>query len=277
MPAVLQHRIEVALAKRGEPAVSIMDRPAIDTVPAWVADGRRHHDEQLPAEWREQLAERHQYIGARMRERGAALALERPAWTQDLGDVPAHPRRMFEWHHTAAEIDLLRAKYRIDPNETEAIPVKLRGNDVADRLQERVTALHKAAELTTATPLEESARQRYADQTVADLTAVRARLAERDPALRADAGPSRPPSRLQRDEETRAPLKYVRRPDGSTSDRPFASAEEERDAARSNDQSLKRREADRRQREQQVRDQQQRSAQEQRELEIGRHGDGRER
>ncbi|WP_051596475.1 ATP-dependent DNA helicase [Curtobacterium sp. UNCCL17] len=171
VPAVLHWRIEKALEGIDQPVVRVVDREPVDGVPAWIADGRRHQDELLPAEWRDHLAERHHYIGVRLKERGAALALEQPAWTQDLGRLPSEPWRMFDWHRTAAEVDVLRTKYRIDPSEPQAIPDKLRGNPVADHLQERVTALHKAAALSTAPEVTASTREHYATR-AAEQTAV---------------------------------------------------------------------------------------------------------
>jgi conjugative relaxase-like TrwC/TraI family protein len=162
VPAVLHWRIEKALEDIDQPVVRVVDREPVDGVPAWIADGRRHQDELLPAEWRDHLAERHHYIGVRLKERGAVLALEQPAWTQDLGRLPSEPWRMFDWHRTAAEVDVLRTKYRIDPSEPQAVPDTLRGNPVADHLQERVTALHKAAALSTAPEVTVATREHYA-------------------------------------------------------------------------------------------------------------------
>jgi conjugative relaxase-like TrwC/TraI family protein len=176
VPAVLHWRIEQALAGIGQPTVLLVDREPVDGVPAWIADGRRHQDELLPAEWRDHLAERHHYIGIRLRERGADLALEQPAWTQYLGRLPSEPWQMFDWHRTAAEVDVLRTKYRIDPSEPQAIPDKLRGNPVADRLQERVTALHKAAALSTAPEVAESTREHYAAHAAEQSAAARMAL-----------------------------------------------------------------------------------------------------
>jgi conjugative relaxase-like TrwC/TraI family protein len=176
VPAVLHWRIEQALEGIGQPTVLLVDREPVDGVPAWIADGRRHQDELLPAEWRDHLAERHHYIGIRLRERGADLALEQPAWTQDLGRLPSEPWRMFDWHRTAAEVDVLRTKYRIDPSEPQAIPDKLRGNPVADRLQERVTALHKVAVLSTAPEVAESTREHYAAHAAEQSAAARTAL-----------------------------------------------------------------------------------------------------
>jgi hypothetical protein len=130
----------------------------------------------LPAEWRDHLAERHHHIGIRLRERDADLALEQPTWTHDLGRLPSEPWRMFEWHHTAAEVDVVRTKYRIDPSEPQAIPDKLHGNPVADRLQERVTALHKAAALSTAPEAAESTQEHYAAQAAEQTAAARTAL-----------------------------------------------------------------------------------------------------
>jgi len=177
VPTVLHWRIEKALEGIDQPVVRVIDREPVDGVPAWIADGRRHQDELLPAEWRDHLEERHHYIGVRLKERGAALALEQPAWTQDLGRLPSEPWRMFDWHRTAAEVDVLRTKYRIDPSEPQAIPDKLRGNPIADSLQERVTALHKAAALSTAPEVSVSTREQYAthaaERSAAERTALR--------------------------------------------------------------------------------------------------------
>ncbi|MCY1692872.1 ATP-dependent DNA helicase [Curtobacterium sp. SL109] len=176
VPAVLHWRIEKALEGIGQPTVRVVDREPVDGVPAWIADGRRHQDELLPVEWRDHLAERHHYIGVRLKERGATLALEQPAWTQDLGRLPSEPWRMFDWHRTAAEVDVLRTKYRIDPSEPQAIPDKLRGNPVADHLQERVTALHKAAALSTAPEVTASTREHYAASAAESSAAARTAL-----------------------------------------------------------------------------------------------------
>ncbi|WP_228514577.1 MobF family relaxase [Frondihabitans sp. VKM Ac-2883] len=190
VPAVVHWRIEKALEGIDQPVVLTIDREPVDGVPAWIADGRRHQDELLPAEWRDHLAERHHYIGVRLRESGAALALEQPAWTQDLGRLPSEPWRMFDWHRTAAEVDVLRTKYRVDPSELQAIPDKLRGNPVADRLQERVTALHKAASLSTAPPVTDAQREFYAAhaagvaaETRTALVAAATAVAEHAPAV----------------------------------------------------------------------------------------------
>ena len=176
VPAVLHWRIEKALEGIDQPVVRVIDREPVDGVPAWIADGRRHQDELLPAEWRDHLEERHHYIGVRLKERGAALALEQPSWTQDLGRLPSEPWRMFDWHRTAAEVDVLRTKYRIDPSEPQAIPDKLRGNPIADSLQERVTALHKAAALSTAPAVSVSTREHYAAHAAERSTAERTAL-----------------------------------------------------------------------------------------------------
>ncbi|AMM22898.1 hypothetical protein AX769_22460 (plasmid) [Frondihabitans sp. PAMC 28766] len=176
VPAVLSWRIEQAMEGVEAPVVNVMDRADIDGVPVWVADGRHHQDPLIPTAWREHLAERHHYIGARLAERGATLAVEQPDWTAALGAVPSDPVRMFAWHKLAAEVDVFRGKYRVDPADTQAVPEKLRGNQVADRLQSRVIALHKAAALTTAEPLPEPVRARYADRATAVAIAARAAL-----------------------------------------------------------------------------------------------------
>jgi hypothetical protein len=176
VPAVLHWRIEQALEGIGQPSVLVVDREPVDGVPAWIADGRRHQDELLPVQWRDHLAERHYYIGVRLRERGADLAVEQPTWRQDLGRLPSEPWRMFDWHRTAAEVDVLRTKYRIDLSEPQAIPDKLRGNPVADQLRERVAALHKAAALSTAPEMTESTRQHYAASAAERSAATRSAL-----------------------------------------------------------------------------------------------------
>ncbi|WP_080939401.1 AAA family ATPase [Clavibacter michiganensis] len=176
VPAVLSWRIERALEKIDAPRRSVMDLPDVDGVAAWIADARLQDNDLVPEDWREHLQERHHYIGVRLKERGATLAAERPAWTDSLGAVPSHPKRMVAWHQLAAEVDVLRAKYRIDPAEPQAIPATLRGNEIADRLQKRVTAMHKASLLLTAAPIALDARQRYAAHFTARVGAVRATL-----------------------------------------------------------------------------------------------------
>lgn len=83
---------------------------------------------------------------------------------------------MFDWHRTAAEVDVLSTRYRIDPSEPQAIPDKLRGHPVADHLQERVTALHKAAALSTAPEVTESTREHYAASAAERSAAARSGL-----------------------------------------------------------------------------------------------------
>jgi hypothetical protein len=185
VPAVLSWRIERALADTNQVPVGVIDRPAVNGVPAWIADARQQQSPLLPDAWREHLQERHAYIGVRLQHRGAALALERPAWTQQLGEVPSDPQRMFAWHRVAAEVDVLRTRYRIDPADPAAVPERLRGTPIADRLQERVTALQKAAALTTAPPAAEHTRAHYVDRATERVAAhVAARTA---PTQRTDA------------------------------------------------------------------------------------------
>ncbi|QIS43578.1 relaxase domain-containing protein (plasmid) [Clavibacter capsici] len=176
VPAVLSWRIERALEKIDAPRRSVMDLPDVDGVAAWIADARLQDNDLVPEDWREHLQERHHYIGVRLKERGATLAAERPAWTDALGAVPSHPKRMVAWHQLAAEVDVLRAKYRVDPTEPVAIPTTLRGNEIADRLQQRVTAMHKAFPLLSAEPIALDTRQRYAAHFTNRVDAVRATL-----------------------------------------------------------------------------------------------------
>ncbi|MEJ1834096.1 MobF family relaxase [Clavibacter michiganensis] len=178
VPAVLSWRIERALEKIDAPRRSVTDLPDVDGVAAWIADARLQDNDLVPEDWREHLHERHHYIGVRLKERGAALAAERPAWTDALGAVPSHPTRMFAWHQLAAEVDVLRAKYRVDPAEPMAIPATLRGNEIADRLQKRVTAMHKASLLLTAEPIALDTRQRYAAHFTGRVDDARATLAK---------------------------------------------------------------------------------------------------
>ena len=41
---------------------------------------------------------------------------------QGLGDVPAESTRRQEWVRLAAEVDVFRDRYQVDPTETQAIP-----------------------------------------------------------------------------------------------------------------------------------------------------------
>lgn len=173
VPAVLSWRIDRALKRGDVTAVPVTERPTIDGVPAWIADASAHDRAHLPSAWADHLRERHAYIGARLREHGAALALEPPAWAKDLGPVPSKPQRLFAWQKLAAEIDVFRQRYRISDTEQEAIPDRLRGREIADHLAARVTATHKAAALTTALEASEGLRALIADSTTQRAAAAR--------------------------------------------------------------------------------------------------------
>jgi conjugative relaxase-like TrwC/TraI family protein len=160
-PAVLASRVDADVRAYTD---VFPPAPLEEAVPTWIVDrapvDSRHTD---PA-WRAHLAERYDYLAARLEERGDALAVKPPAWAQDLGAVPEDARRA-DWTRLAAEIDLFRRRYAIVETETEpdAVPVDYRDKTLGAELQSRVTALHKSTvlrERAAATPLTLSERLR---------------------------------------------------------------------------------------------------------------------
>ena len=162
-PAVLASRVDADVRTYID---AFPPAPREDGVPTWIADrapvDSRHTD---PA-WRAHLAERYDYLTARLEERGEALATEPPAWAQGIGAVPEDERRA-DWTRLAAEVDLFRRRYGIDETEPDAVPVGYRDKALGAELQSRVTALHTstvlrgraaAAPLTLADRLREQKR-----------------------------------------------------------------------------------------------------------------------
>lgn len=130
--------------------------------PAPVADGRRVSedlaptplitDQQVPAQYREQLERLRTRLEERVMVRGAELAENRPEWTTALGPVPARPAKAAEWHRVAAEVEAYRNRYNVPAHETALIPQAHQQDPVAAALVARATALHKHSALTTAAP-----------------------------------------------------------------------------------------------------------------------------
>jgi conjugative relaxase-like TrwC/TraI family protein len=135
---------------------------AAPAVPAWIADRRSIDSEYTAPEWREHLAERYEYLHTRLEERGATIAAEQPEWARELGEVPADTDRRRQWTELAAEVDVFRTQYRIDPQETAAVPVGYRQRPVGADLAERVTAMHKSQVLSSRPAATEDDRQRAA-------------------------------------------------------------------------------------------------------------------
>lgn len=144
--AVLSWRIENHLA-------TLIETGAIPPEPEpglgisrfdWVADRTLETSPDVPDNWKIALATRADYIlNQRMPERGAKLAIEQPAWTTQLGDLPADPDRLISWMELAAEIDLFRSKYNVAPDEPTAVPAELRGSPLGQNFATRTVALHK--------------------------------------------------------------------------------------------------------------------------------------
>ncbi|TFC92997.1 MULTISPECIES: MobF family relaxase [Cryobacterium] len=137
------------------------DKPAA-AVPEWIADRRAIDSEHTAPEWREHLAERYDYLHTRLEERGATIAAEQPEWASELGEVPADTDRRQQWTELAAEVDVFRTQYRIDPQETAAVPADYRQRPVGADLAERVTAMHKSQVLSSRPAATEDDRQRAA-------------------------------------------------------------------------------------------------------------------
>jgi conjugative relaxase-like TrwC/TraI family protein len=119
-------------------------------VPAWIADRRAIDSPHTEPAWREHLSERYEYLATRIQERGASVAAEQPVWAEQLGDMPVDAPRRQEWVQLAAEVDVFRTQYRIDPTEQTAVPVEYRERAVGAQLAARVDALQQSAQKDTA-------------------------------------------------------------------------------------------------------------------------------
>jgi conjugative relaxase-like TrwC/TraI family protein len=138
------------------------EEKAAPAVPAWIAPRHSIDSEHTAPEWREHLAERYEYLHTRLEERGTTIAAEQPVWASELGEVPADTDRRQAWTELAAEVDVFRTQYRIDPTETAAVPADFRQRPVGADLAERVTAMHKSQVLSSRPAATEDDRQRSA-------------------------------------------------------------------------------------------------------------------
>ncbi|TFD24831.1 hypothetical protein E3T32_04510 [Cryobacterium sp. TMT2-23] len=139
--AVLSHRMERRIETAPvDQASAVGERPA---VPAWIADRRVLDAAGTDPAWHDHLAERYEYLAVRLEERGTAIAVEQPDWAQQLGDVPAESNSRQEWVRLAAEVDVFRDRYKVDPSQTAAIPVAYRERGVGAELAARVTELQE--------------------------------------------------------------------------------------------------------------------------------------
>lgn len=148
---VTSYRIENKLEELESNGAIEPVNPGADTgLFEWAVDRHTAASEDLPEAWRDHLTDRATDIDDRMTLRGAALVIERPEWTQQLGDVPADPGRHQEWMRLAAEVELFRDTFGIPPEEPTAIPERFRDAPLGNTLAERVTALHKSTALRAA-------------------------------------------------------------------------------------------------------------------------------
>ncbi|WP_426624526.1 MobF family relaxase [Leifsonia sp. McL0607] len=162
----------------------------------WAVDRAAQNDPQLPEEWRTQLAERAAYIDQRMTLRGAELVAERPDWSRALGPVPANPARQKRWMRLAAEIELFRTRYKVDPSTPEPVPAALREGELGRTLTARVTAMHKSSAISRARG---NTRTLDADQHLQRIKKLSARIEKQRPIAAAEHAVNRlDPDRVAR-------------------------------------------------------------------------------
>ena len=153
----MERRLEVAPADQALGAA-----PEPPAVPTWIADRRALDAGGADPAWRDHLAERYEYLAVRLEERGTAIAAEQPAWAKELGDVPAEGTRRQEWVRLAAEVDVFRDRYKIDPAQTQAIPEAYRERSVGAELADRMAALQNTQTQDTQPSSSETGRQKPA-------------------------------------------------------------------------------------------------------------------
>lgn len=80
-----------------------------DGLPRWLAPDRGMNDPALPGAWRQHLTQRRRLITSRVRADGRTLAANTPAWTRELGPLPASDSaERAQWEATAGEIHAWR-------------------------------------------------------------------------------------------------------------------------------------------------------------------------
>lgn len=122
---------------------------APDRVPEWLAPSRALNDRHLPADWRKEIQTRRELLAQRFEERGHLIAAEEPAWSKNLGPVPADPERAQRWRDTAAEVEAFRARYNIPETETTPIPATFREQTIGKELHEQVVAVSRSSHAST--------------------------------------------------------------------------------------------------------------------------------
>ncbi|MGQ4510701.1 MobF family relaxase [Dermabacteraceae bacterium P13147] len=101
-------------------------KPAVDDIPLWLIPERGMSDPRMPESWRAPLAKRREMLRDRLRRDGAAIALERPAWSRELGPLPKPgTKERAEWEARAAQVNAWREinsftlPHRALPTESE--------------------------------------------------------------------------------------------------------------------------------------------------------------
>ncbi|MGO4785180.1 MobF family relaxase [Cryobacterium sp. W22_MBD10_FK3] len=210
--AVLSYRMERRLetAPVLEQAAELT-RPA---VPTWIADRRALDSPGTDPAWRDHLAERYEYLAARLEERGTSIVAEQPAWAQQLGDVPAEGAPREEWLRLAAEVAVFRDRYRVDPAQADAIPAAYRERTVGAELAARVAAQHQAQTPSTQAAATGTGRQKSATALEAMRAANRATADRQREAQRAAGLTVTARTATRNDQATQRPEDQRTRDDG---------------------------------------------------------------
>lgn len=131
-------------ARRFDPDLTINQRPSGS--PAWAVPGRGLSDPAMPASWREPLQTMAANVSKAINERGAALALEPPAWaTRYLGSVPEPDTALrARWQDLAGQIETWRG-LTDHTDITKALPAPSRSRDASGQPVRDLHVLHAAA------------------------------------------------------------------------------------------------------------------------------------
>lgn len=156
IPAALSWRIERRITEYVDQLPYAPDQLAhsdahgvLHPVPTWIADRGALDAPSTPEPLRAHLQERYDYLQLRLDERGTGIAANPPAWAASLGPVPDHGPRRDAWTQLAAEISVFRHRYNIPDHSPAAVPAPHRDQSLGADLAARITAMHKAAMLTT--------------------------------------------------------------------------------------------------------------------------------
>ncbi|MFW0120248.1 MobF family relaxase [Rothia sp. P5764] len=123
------------------------------------------YDQYTPDSLKRVLKAQHREVAELVQLRGHQIAVEKPAWADALGQVPARGRNARHWYRVAAEVEAFREKYKVPAGEAEALPkAVVRGGEHGQFLAQQVTDVHKRYRLSSTLKSDQTLQQNLSQQ-----------------------------------------------------------------------------------------------------------------